>query len=367
MSSGRAMCAVCGCGSVARILPVCGSCLRQGTVGRRWANAAHRRSQSPLPPCPPRAQNELDCGDCANRCRPAAGERSFCGLRENVSGVLVSRAGNAHSGLASWYSDAIPTNCVSAWVCPASTGVGYPDYAVAPDGERGHASLAVFLGGCSHDCLFCQNRTHQRMAVRMRPLVSPQDVAESVDADTTCLCFFGGDPTPQVRFALHAADRAREMAGDRILRICWETNGSMARSHLRRMARITAQSGGCSKFDLKTADDQLYRALTGVSGRQTWENFRWLARLWRKNSSSVQLTASTPLITGYVDAVEVRSIAGAVADVDPTIPYSLLAFYPNHPMRDLSATPRALAEECRSAALEAGLQRVRPGNTHLLS
>jgi pyruvate formate lyase activating enzyme len=49
------------------------------------------------------------------------------------------------------------------------------------------------------------------------------------------------------------------------------------------------------------------------------------------------------------------------------IPYSLLAFYPSHHMRDLPTTSRAHAERCSRAALDAGLKRVRLANVHLLT
>jgi pyruvate formate lyase activating enzyme len=67
-----------------------------------------------------------------------------------------------------------------------------------------------------------------------------------------------------------------------------------------------------------------------------------------------------------VDAREVGSIARFVASLDPDIPYSLLAFYPQFFMADLPPTSRRQAAECWQAAKEAGLRNVRIGNQHLL-
>ena len=72
------------------------------------------------------------------------------------------------------------------------------------------------------------------------------------------------------------------------------------------------------------------------------------------------------MVPGYVEAEEVGRIASFMAGLNRDIPYSLLAFHPQHAMGDLPATSIRQAEECREAALAAGLTRVHVGNTHLL-
>jgi len=62
----------------------------------------------------------------------------------------------------------------------------------------------------------------------------------------------------------------------------------------------------------------------------------------------------------------VAAIAAFIASLNPDIPYSLLAFYPQHLMTDLPLTKKRVAESCREAALAAGLKRVKLGNIHLL-
>jgi pyruvate formate lyase activating enzyme len=79
------------------------------------------------------------------------------------------------------------------------------------------------------------------------------------------------------------------------------------------------------------------------------------------------VVASTLLVPGYVDAKEVGRIARFIAEVNPNIPYALLAFYPNFYIHDLPTTNWEHANKAQAAALEAGLQNVRIGNRHLLS
>lgn len=362
-------CIFCRAVPAARALGACGRCLKAlaGEAAAARVAEAHRLSRFPLPAAPPRSEHGVTCLICGNRCRMAPGEKGFCGLRENRGGRLLQLAGTSCRGVATWYHDPLPTNCVADWVCPGGTGAGYPRYAYLPGPEQGYTNLAVFLGACSFDCLFCQNRSYHRMARQLQPLHSPEDLAAAVTGRDACLCFFGGDPSPQMPFALKAARLARQKAGSRIFRICWETNGNVHPRYLKAMAGISLASGGCIKFDLKAFDASLHLALTGVDNRQTLENFQFLAGYVRERPEPPFLVASTLLVPGYVDAEEVGAIAHFIAQLDPGIPYVLLAFYPHHLMSDLPLTSREQAEACYQAAREAGLRRVRLGNVHLLA
>jgi pyruvate formate lyase activating enzyme len=250
-------------------------------------------------------------------------------------------------------------------VCPGGTGAGYPTFARRPGPEAGFANLAVFYEACSFDCLFCQN-WHFRQAAPAGRETLPADLATRADDHTTCICFFGGDPSPQLVHSLWVARLARKRARGRILRICWETNGSMHPRLLDRAVDVALESGGCLKFDLKAWDEGVHRALTGVSNAWTRRNFGHAAARARARPVPPALVASTLLVPGYVDAGEVARIARFVAEQDPDIPYSLLAFHPCFLMGDLRITSRREALAAAEAARAAGLRRVRLGNEHLL-
>ena len=79
------------------------------------------------------------------------------------------------------------------------------------------------------------------------------------------------------------------------------------------------------------------------------------------------IRASTLLVPGYVDQEEVKKIAEYLAEIDPTIPYSLLAFVPHFEMKDLPYTSRELALKCKEIAEKSGLEKVRIGNQWLLT
>jgi len=287
----------------------------------------------------------------------------YCGVRKNagrrLEGVSPSQ------GRLSWYHDPLPTNCVADWVCPGGTGAGYPDWAYRRGPESGYTNLAVFFQACSFDCLYCQN-WHFREESITAPLRSAESLAAYADARTACICFFGGDPAPQLPYSLNAARLARERNPGRILRICWETAGAMAPKLLDEMVEMALSSGGCVKFDLKAWDEKLHRALTGNTNRRTLENFRRAATRIDERPDPPLLAASTLLVPGYVDEQEVRKLARFLADIDPDIPYSLLGFHPSFVLSDLPPTSKTQAYACLQAARDQGLTRVRIGNRHVL-
>ena len=322
------------------------------------------RREWSLPGEIPRTQDGILCTVCVNCCVLGDGEVGACGLRTNSRGRMVGVSEDAAK--ASWYHDPLPTNCVADWVCAGGTGAGYPHYANSPGPERGHRNLAVFFTACSFNCLFCQNWTY-RHGTFDGLYSSPEDITDTVGDRTSCICYFGGDPGPQAPYALKASAEAIKRAGDRILRICWETNGSVDPRYLDNMVEMSLVTGGCVKFDLKAWDNNLHKALTGVSNHRTLGNFKRTAQRISERPEPPLLIASTLMVPGYIDEEEVGAIARFIASLDPEIPYNLLAFHPQFKMRDLPMTSKAQAERCREAALGAGLERVKVGNVHLLT
>jgi pyruvate formate lyase activating enzyme len=68
-----------------------------------------------------------------------------------------------------------------------------------------------------------------------------------------------------------------------------------------------------------------------------------------------------------VDESEIEKIAEFISSLNPEIPYSLLAFYPQFYLNDLPTTSKSHAQRCKTVAEKAGLKNVRIGNVHLLS
>lgn len=353
---------------VSDFLGVCKACILKGSrKSFEIVREAHERARNRfgLEASIPKAADGLQCFGCGNECKIPTGEKGYCGLVEN-RGKLVRLAGT-NKGLCEWYYDVLPTNCVATEFCPASTGCGYPEFAKHPSGEYGYYNLSVFYGACNLNCLFCQNWQFKNLTKRLSPLVTAFELADKVNEKVTCVCFFGGDPNPQLQHAIQTSELALKVKPNDILRICLETNGNANWKLLKKFAKISFSSGGCIKFDLKLPKaSPLAVALTGVSNIRAYENFEKLVEFHKRRANVPFLVASTLLIPGYVGEPEVREISQFIADLDPTIPYSLLAFYPSFMLTDLPRTTKKLAEKCLKAAREEGLERVRVGNMHLL-
>lgn len=340
-----AICALCGRQSItiSSFLGVCRDCIEHD-FEHAWPviQAAHRTFCRSLhqPTVPP--EGKTACSLCIHRC----GERgtSFCGL--------VNRgkrwAGTARRGLCTVYYDRLPTNCVASFVCPERE-------------HRGYENLAVFYGGCNFHCLFCQNWHHHHLLEERQSFLSVAELEQKVHNRVACVCFFGGDPIPQIGHALALSRRVKNR-----IRVCWETNGAAHPAVLKKMFAMARESGGILKFDLKALDERIHRALTGVSNRYTLANFAWAAQEARQ-FPQVVVVASTLLVPGYVTADDVGQIAALIASLNPEIPYILLGFAPNFFLEDLPPTSVRHAEEALQRAQEKGLRRVYLANRFLLS
>ena len=339
---------------IAKSLGVCQDCLlnnRQRAKRRVFVVHKKARARFGLPYPAPKDPKGVKCNLCVNQCQVGEGNLSFCGLKTCKNGKLISLGGTAQKGILEHYFDPLPTNCVASWVCEGNKVLGMKN-------------LAVFYGSCSLNCLFCQNWHFRQLTKRLSPVVSAKELAEKIDDKTFCICFFGGDLTPQLP---HALATAREISKKQKIRICFETNGSMNEGLARKIAKVALKSKGIVKFDLKAYSEHLHLALTGVSNKYTLKNFEILASEFLPKTTQPFLVASTLLVPGYIDQEEISKIAKFIAKLDRAIPYSLLAFYPHFYMRDLPPTSKKQALACQEAALSTGLTNVRIGNVHLLS
>ncbi len=375
-------CRLCGRESrlVSGWLGVCAGCLRERPREARevaWRARRSWRRALGLPVEPPSGPGGVPCRICVNECRIREGGLGYCGVWRNRGGRLEPVEG--HGVLVGFtYLDPLPTNCVSTPVCPAATSRGYPRYTDVPGPERGFYNLAVFMGGCPLDCAFCQNPEHKTMLVARpgfgRRLLTVEELVEkALDPRVRCICYFGGDPTPQAPQLVAASRRILEEArrrGQAFKRICWETDGLANPGIMRAMARVSLESGGIVKVDWKAWTPSIYEALTGARGekavKRLMENTRIVAGLAGERPEPPLLVVSTLLVPGYVGPGEVYRIASYLATLDPVPPLVLLAFHPDHLMPDLPPTSRDHVERAVEAARRAGLREVYVGNEWLV-
>lgn len=362
-----------GCGknslTISGTLSVCRDCIESDFEHMRNAvNAAHFRvrREFSMPVVSPRAADGAPCDVCARTCMPASGQAGYCAVRANAGGDV--RVMNSEPGAAyvQCWSDFLPAACAAPVVCPGCSDAGYPDFSYSRGAEKGYKRLTVHYNSCNFNCLFCSHwefREHATVDYQM----TPEQVVSLIDDGTACLCFTGGDMTPQIEHALNTAALALRRFKGRILRVCFETNGSLRHSYVQRAARLAFESGGLIKIDIKSHSPRVHYALCGVSNKQILNNFQSLQRAAASRPNLPLVAASTVLIPGYVTPKDVWDIAQFIARTDKNTPYNLLGFFPHFYFHDMPATSRAHAEEALQAAREAGLTNVSLGNSFFIT
>jgi len=362
---------------ISEVLEICRDCVlnKDWNVVRQHILTVHKnmRDMVELPEAPPKAEDniKLKCNYCVNECVLSENNVSYCGLRniqKNQSGELpypTKVRGYIHG-----YLDPNPTNCCNAWFCPAGTSTGYPEYSSFKGPEFGTYNYAIFFYGCTFNCLFCQNSSHKYF--NKKYLFNAEDLANQIVRDDriTCLCYFGGTPESQLPFSINLAElilqKIKKENQKRIIRVCWEWNGSGNAELVDKCMQIAVKTGGNVKFDLKSFNEKLNVALCGVSNKRTLENFKLLAEnYFGKRKYLPEMSGCTLLVPGYVTPEEVELIAKFISDINPDIPYNLLVFHGAYQMRDLPITPRKQAEKCFEVAKKY-LTNVNIGNKFLL-
>lgn len=362
----RSICKLCGKESlyVSKTLGVCVDCIKSRKESLEIIKKVHQniRKRFNLPGQPPKNKG-IKCNICANECRMGKGDVGYCGLRMNIDEKFKSLV-SPEKALLYTYLDPMPTNCCSSWFCPGGTGAGYPEYAQRKGAEYGYYNLAAFFYACNFNCVYCQNISHKE--INTAPSMNLKEFTAKIKANRniSCVCYFGGSPEPQLPFALNASKSVLNTGKD-IMRICWEWNGCGNRKLVEKAAKLSLQSGGNIKFDLKCFNENLSFALSGVSNKASYENFRMVTGFFDKRPDLPVLTATTLLVPGYVDEVEVSNIARFISSLNDEIPYSLLIFHPDYMMMDMPVTPKKQVFRCFDEAKK-HLKHVNIGNLHLL-
>lgn len=166
------------------------------------------------------------------------------------------------------------------------------------------------------------------------------------------VAFTGGDIACQAGFYAQATERIKAAAPG--LWVLLETNGyGLTPANLDLLA-----AAGLDAFwlDIKAHNVDLYRRLCGT------DNATVLAAPAEILARGMVLEALTVYIPGWVETDEVRAIARLLADLDPTIPYTILAFFPAYRLGDVPSPSLDQMLAAYGAAREAGLHHVRLGN-----
>lgn len=166
------------------------------------------------------------------------------------------------------------------------------------------------------------------------------------------ISFTGGDLACQPEFYVQAAKEIKSL--DKDLWVLFETNGyGLTPKNL-----DLFKEGGIDSFwlDIKAYDDKVHKRLTGAS------NKRILRLPGEILDRGFVLEVSSLYIPGWVETDQISDIAELLAQVDSTIPFAIIAFFPEHKLTNVPSPNFQQMVEAYYATRDAGLTNIRLGN-----
>lgn len=166
------------------------------------------------------------------------------------------------------------------------------------------------------------------------------------------VAFTGGDIACRVGYYAQAVERIKERTWNTWVLL--ETNGwGLTPTNLDMLA-----SAGLDAFwlDIKAYDEAVYRRLCGTSNESVLQAPAEIL------SRGFTLEVLTLVIPGWVETDQIGAVARLIADLDPDIPFTILAFFPTYQMSDTPPPTLDQMVEACEAVCEAGVRQVRLGN-----
>ena len=317
-----------------------------------------------LPPLPQYSRDGIRCTTCTQGCKIQENTFGFCGVRKVLNGKVVG--GDPDDGIYEVSDLPFFEDYISILSHAQETSHMKTDQTTQNTAQHAHKMIAVFYHGCSFNCFYCP---HPQVRA---PVAHPQknnakDLAKLIDEDTRGMFFCSGGNTPYVFHALETAELAVKSRGGHNLRVFWETNGDVKERYMRRMAEISLQTGGCVILNFRAWSQPIHFSLCGLDNVETQKNLEILLEYHKQRTDPPFLIVNTPLVPGYIDDEEVKSLARFINFLDSEIPYTLSALKPSFYLNDLPITSKSHALRSIEVAESFGLKRVSIVNQELLS
>jgi pyruvate formate lyase activating enzyme len=273
------------------------------------------------------------CNVCAQRCKIADSKFGFCGMRQNINGILYTYA----------YGKVVCAN-----VDPIEKK---PFYHFLP----GSNAFSIATIGCNFRCGFCQNWQISQSSFKNGScpegfLLSPQSIVEQAQ-DNNCksISYTYTEPTVFFEYALETARLAKQ----RGLYNNFVTNGYMTAQAL----QIIKPYLDAANIDLKFFRDSSYKKICAARLGPVLETIRLM------KSVGIWVEITTLIISGENDSEEELSqIAEFVAGIDKNIPWHISRFHPNYKFTDYPTTPINILKKAKKLGEKAGLRYIYLGN-----
>ncbi len=273
----------------------------------------------------------VECEICPRHCNVDAGERGYCGNKENRKGTYYTLVYNR--------------------VCAAHTDPieKKPLFHYLP----GTTAFSIAAAGCNLHCKFCQNWTIAQRTpedVLHQPLTSEDAVAVCRRAQSPTIAFTYSEPTVFYTYMYDVAQRARRAGVGSVM----ISNGFMEEKPLRALCK---QLTGV-KIDLKSFDEEFYDKYCSAELKPV------LATLQRLRNIGIWFEIVNLVIpTLNDDPQQLRDMCEWIkVELGPDVPVHFTRFHPMYQIKNLPPTPVKTLERARAIALEAGLHYPYVGN-----
>lgn len=285
----------------------------------------------------------IHCYLCSHHCRIAEGKFGFCGVRQNIDGILYTYAYGS---------------VVAAHIDPIEKK---PLYHFLP----GTSSYSIATIGCNFRCGFCQNwEISQQSFMDFRKGFIPEGTVFDLKGELlSCeeivrlalsnkcksISYTYTEPTIFFEYAFETAKLAKENG----LYNCFVTNGYMTKECIQGIRPYL----DAANIDLKFFKESSYKNVCAA----TLEPVKNSIHLMRELGIWVEVT--TLLIPGENDSdEELKGIAEFLAGVDKNIPWHISRFHPDYKFADHKATPVETLKKAQSIGVRAGLKFIYVGN-----
>lgn len=180
-------------------------------------------------------------------------------------------------------------------------------------------------------------------------VLSPQGLGPA----RNIIAFTGGDLTCNPQYYASAAEKVK-MVTDEKLWVLIETNGyALTKENLKIL-----RDGGVDSFwlDIKAYDETSYRKLCGTPNSTVLDCLSLIVDL------DFTVEVLTLYIPGIVETDQHQQIARLIVDIDPSIPTTLLAFFPSYKLKKQRSPTFDEMMTSYGVFKDEGLENLRLGN-----
>lgn len=276
---------------------------------------------------------EVQCNLCSHRCKIADEKFGFCGVRQNIDGILFTH---------------VYGNIISAHVDPIEKK---PLYHFLP----GSKSFSLATIGCNFRCGFCQNWEISQMMIdgtqSQEGTYYPPETVVKVALDNGCksISYTYTEPTIFFEYALDCAKLAREKG----LYNIFVTNGFMTKEAIQMIKPYL----NAANVDLKFFKEESYKKICSGNLQPVLDSIALI------NELGIWVEVTTLVVPGENDSDgELKGIAQFLANVDKNIPWHISRFHPDYKLQNAVLTPEKTLKKALDIGYQAGLRYIYIGN-----